>query len=102
MYKPATPLPWITEHDDRGTCFLRGSDMRPGNAIMNTRRYAGKINAAYIVQACNAYPRLVEMLREYIANDDAAIAGALAQGLPVLHIDLRQGRARALLRELGE
>jgi len=97
MYKPATPLPWITEHDDRGTCFLRGSDMRPGNAIMNTRRYAGKINAAYIVQACNAYPRLIEALDRlaYRLTMDARTADGITK-------DDAAATIRTLLRELGE
>ena len=66
--KPATPLPWITEYDERGTCFLRGADLRPGNAVMNTRRTAGKLNVAYIAHACNAYPQLVAALRALVKD----------------------------------
>ncbi len=69
--KPATPLPWLIEHDDRGTAFVRGSDMRPGNAVYNSRRTAGKLNAAYIVHAANAYPELVAALRKALNQLDA-------------------------------
>ena len=63
--KPETPLPWTTE-----------DAILPGTLQ----------DAAYIAHAANAYPKLVEALREVIAGRYEADAS----------------RARALLRELGE
>ena len=72
MNKPETPLPWWSntssiiprifgpEHGLRGN-----ADQVPAN---------GK-DAAYIVHACNAYPRLVEALRNAVADADRAQQG---------------------------
>ena len=100
--KPATPLPWITEYDERGTCFLRGADLRPGNAVMNTRRTAGKLNAAYIAHAANSYPALVEALHKLIPYAAQTCNGKpMHQAIHGHQMEVVQG-ATALLRSLGE
>jgi hypothetical protein len=78
--KPATALPW--EQDDEaqvcaGNLVVAVSYMRPADVADQ--------NAAYIVHACNAYPKLVAALR------------AVYDGVPLSRIN-----AGVVLRELGE
>jgi hypothetical protein len=66
--RPATPLPWPNEENTGGTRLIRGG-----------------LDAIYARHAANAYPRLVEALKN---------TGFKFGALP--------DEARALLRELGE
>ena len=84
-HKPATALPW--EVDEEATVCGNNS------AVAFTRRRESAYmdeDAAYIAHACNAYPKLVEALREAIGGMEDFGAG-----------DMRS-RAIAALRELGE
>jgi len=56
--KPATPLPWGTDKDGKR---LYAGDAAAYGCVAET---ASRQNAAYIVAACNAYPQLVEALRD--------------------------------------
>lgn len=63
----ATPGPW-----EAGEVLERGTVVRGHNMIIDCRHTPdkgcfGEHNAAYIVAACNAVPRLVEMI-EYLAG----------------------------------
>ena len=74
--KPETELPW----EDNGNEIVAASDRFCG--------IAGAVDgedAAYIVHACNAYPKLVEALKEVAASSYG-----------------QRHNAIALLRELGE
>ena len=96
--KPATPLPWRVASNISDT-RVAGSD---GIGVANTGGVSPRredhaecgANAAYIVAAANAYPRLVEALRDVQQHLDARYADT---GLDVI----RQQNA-ALLRDLGE
>lgn len=63
MTKPATPLPWDWMSNDKeggaGIVVLRSDGQ-----IEEVAADATRADAAYIVHACNAYPRLVAALRE--------------------------------------
>ena len=64
---PATPLPWRRATESRGTHRILSGDKLVGEAShYNEGAYA---NAAYIVEACNAYPRLLD--------ENAALRAAL-------------------------
>lgn len=88
--KPATPLPWSTEIHEEKWAYVRDADT---NLVLDGPKFSGLSleNAAYIVHACNNYPKLVEICK--------AAAGG--------HYQVRDGRftteaAVALLAELGE
>lgn len=80
--KPATPLPWRTNQVAKA---LGG-----GAILMLPEVTLAGQNAAYIAHACNAYPKLVQALRECL--------GAISnRECPTTH-----ERSSTLLRELGE
>jgi hypothetical protein len=85
-----TPLPWAV--DVRSALRVRSIADKDLNLTVASTGCSGLVrdqwenNARYIVHACNAYPRLVEVLRYY------AIPGMGDNG----------DKARALLKELGE
>lgn len=84
MNKPATPLPWR-----KSTTGLVCDQM----SVPILASESG--DAAYIVHACNAYPKLVEELRWWREECQSLISqGRMATGTPK--------RIAALLRELGE
>ncbi len=98
--KPATPLPWQQDDDT----YILGPD---GSSVLaptldgedRGECYEAQ-DAAYIVHACNAYPRLVEALGDILAvlshdPDNARLARAI-------YGNGAADKARALLRELGE
>lgn len=94
-HQPATPLPWrvspslpaeVQQESGIHTIGIMGMD--------------GAVNARYIAHAANAYPKLVEALREIeTINDESA-------GDCRRRMGTRRGNsivvARDLLRELGE
>ena len=92
--KPATPLPWIANGDEDHDFIIGGNpqEILADCSIGRVRPIEDKANAAYIVAAANAYPRLVQALKDALLLHDSADMRAL-----VLCSD-----ARALLRELGE
>lgn len=84
--KPKNPLPW--EPDEIGDT---GGENPVGvyNIYSERNRVAEYLNegdAKYIAHACNAYPKLVEALREMVAPSSVNASD----------------RARNLLRVLGE
>src|SRR5690606_35641585 len=76
--KPGTPLPWGISHGfaltdlDRAAHYVAGPDPKSVGIKIATPWIEGawdhddeaKANAAYIVTACNAYPSLLNGLRE--------------------------------------
>jgi len=93
--KPATPLPWLRAGRDADTrgIFLRSDFRKPAAYHVLVMGAPADQDAAYIVHACNAYPRLVEALRglwSHFKHDGSDEADALAKS------------ARALLRSFGE
>lgn len=83
-HQPATPLPWVFD-DARGV--IR---METGPHIANLTVRSGDADGPYLAHAANAYPKLVEALRELQATLGADF------------LDCPLGKARTLLRELGE
>lgn len=69
MTTPPSPLPWKVL--ENYIVALEGNLLCCG--VDNTHP-EGRANAAYIVQACNAYPKLVEAL-EKIAKDKTTCDG---------------------------
>lgn len=103
---PATPLPWHTQlgsesfyriHERRLVTSGRGLEGTHISKMMHDER--GEKDAAYIAHACNAYPKLVEVLR-MVAPIIERFAGEAEPQNSVL--DQRRDQLRALLRELGE
>ena len=84
--KPGTPLPWKVGclSPCRYPFYPIASGEHNVAQVQIYARGGSKIDAAYIVHAANAYPRMVEELRAALAT--AENAGAIT----------------ALLRELGE
>jgi hypothetical protein len=80
--KPATPLPW--QANDR--CIDTMGTEQP--ALATLCHGSPEQNADYIAHACNAYPKLVEALRNVMRSDKFKAAAEFD--------------ARLLLRELGE
>jgi hypothetical protein len=92
--KPATKLPWHLGLKQAERIVYDAT----GWAVCNATVYHGKEdagdcqkNAAYIAHACNAYPKLVEALREQISQ----YIGDFGPDHPATKI-------RVLLAELGE
>lgn len=84
-HTPATPLPWIADARaliarDNYTFAIVGN---PATEVVDDQS-----DARYIAHACNAYPRLVEAVRELLDWADSK--------------DQRVISIRAILRELGE
>lgn len=91
--KPATPLPWKVS----GLGYLSDGKKVLARTESAPTQYQQRIDlcmedAAYIAHAANAYPRLVEALRQMV--------GAMHQMDKGHHGDVLA--AAALLRELGE
>ena len=96
MHNPATPLPWVEALTGQiGTSVFDGAGRVV--ASTDTHRYtAGEReiqDATYIAHAANAYPRLIEALRDALTLIYSA--GDLAD-----HAEYARGDA--LLRLLGE
>lgn len=79
LREAATPGPWVA-----GEVLDSGTVVRGHNMIIDCRHTPdegcfGKHNAAYIVAACNAVPRLVEMLVfiASLASEDDESADAI-------------------------
>lgn len=94
--KPATPLPWHIEESSiirsGGKSLAKTYRGGQGNILADT-------DAAYIVHAANAYPKLIKALRKIIAGwnaipEDTQVPDSINDG--------RVEAAEALLRELGE
>lgn len=73
---PATPLPWIAHGDSADRMSIRQAEAGPSVASMFLTRNDAD-DAAYIVAACNAYPRLmaereqlIRVVRHFAAMPD--------------------------------
>lgn len=102
MSEPATPLPWEYDPDDEalyGTS--RVQDAQAYDYIGSTMSFTNESeDAAYIVHAANAYPQLVEALREHANGGHAKLCDA--RWVPDGPCQCAAGRARALLESLSE
>ena len=91
--KPAAPLPYRCDsHPEEDFAEILSSNDGP---VARTTHD----DAAYIVHACNAYPKLVEALR--VAADQIAYLQEISGNDKHGPLDALRD-ARALLRELGE
>ena len=66
--RPATPLPWELCHANNQRVRCKDGGAFLGVPVLDTRATygdMGKQDAAYIVHAANAYPKLVALLKEY-------------------------------------
>lgn len=120
-HKPATPLPWAFV--DNGMQIIAReapAQIRPVSVAHATRAHANYntnnalVDVAYIAHAANAYPKLVEALRETSARlrgaaHDARQGVSQRSGNPIEVYSERADayedqaiEADALLRELGE
>lgn len=81
--KPATPLPWNDLYDC--TAYGIGADGRAANV-------------KFAVHAANAYPRLVEALRQYVG----AVSSVNDPNDFSVKVKDEGHYARDLLRDLGE
>jgi hypothetical protein len=87
-HTPATPLPYFTNGPRHLQAQGRLGDIRPRVIAQFTPRDEYQQDAAYIAHAANAYPKLVEALREACFQFTDRVK--------------MMERHRALLRELGE
>lgn len=115
--KPATPLPWIVRslRNRPGECFVQGqrpADMAYAPEIMGDD-YEGfgggeakDKDAAYIVAACNEYPKLVEDRAKLVAalSDVLDALGALRKPHELTGYGISQDRAEEIcaVASLGE
>jgi hypothetical protein len=69
LSKNASPLPW---RYNQGDCFLDADcqEIRNpnGGAVANL---VSQANAEFIVEVCNAFPALLEILQQYSTKDEA-------------------------------
>lgn len=93
-HQPATPLPWTAYAMGDRIEVYQDDGQGNGDAINVTTR-DGQPNAAYIAHAANAYPKLVQALR------DAAEAIQNPMGARRSK-DGAAAAANALLKKLGE
>ena len=92
---PHSPLPWRTEqpkHDPQAWDVVAAA----GGVVDKLPWFGGKENAAYIVHACNAYPKLVQALLE------TQCACTPRERLSGHRADCSRADIDAILRELGE
>lgn len=92
--KPATPLPWRT--GDMYRTVFGPPNGNPAPQIVTLSGGPRRDDTAYIVRTANAYPQLVEALRELAYRCDGE-EGVRADGS-----NIQTMRAHGLLRELGE
>lgn len=89
-HTPATPLPWSHEIGTNANVLKRSE--REQQQIEPAQ------DVAYIVTACNAYPRLVERVNR-VAHWQPSVDD---ERLAVSALDREIYEARTLLREIGE
>ena len=67
-HQPATPLPWKAVQSDNGIFHVLNADGAPYDSGEIAICYGEEVKAApesaYIAHAANAYPKLVEALRD--------------------------------------
>ena len=117
-HKPATPLPWhrpleVCEAENAPSLmlvqpaayFVKCAPLDVAAIILMPafEKKAGaeaQKRATYIAHAANAYPRLVEALREFTLNYEGV--SAMADDSERTALDETRDTARAILRDLGE
>ena len=65
--QPATPLPWFPRMNTDGQCLISAHNGNGGFAFPLEASYGadnGKEDVLFVAHACNAYPKLVEALRQ--------------------------------------
>lgn len=95
--RPATPLPWHESVVLQDEYLLMGSDEGYTVQVADFESYSGpwttsRDDLRYAVRACNAYPKLVEALKEVYKFEEGIVETDRPQWIAV----------RLLLRELGE
>jgi len=99
-HKPATPLPWAMRQQYLCRAMSDGSiPVASSTPISFGSVNVRDLDAAYIVAACNAYPRLVAALRGVMTE---FVGDRGAHNLLGCDAGVVADYARALLRELGE
>ena len=94
--KPATPLPWTVGKYEFEGDSIKGADGETSFCQMRYYPWVEQGDFPYIVHSANAYPKLVEALRELMLRCDGA-EGVRADGS-----NIQTHNAHGLLRELGE
>ena len=102
--KPVTPLPWKYGEDKMGRKRIFGQEgIECARALWKAIKTKDERdqNAAYIVEACNAYPQLVFDRERLIRELKELADNALTHNSRGVHADSLIGRnVRALLAEL--
>ena len=97
-HSPATPLPWQAAAGGKDVYWLVNNPTEP-YAAKTVGEHAEQ-DAAYIAHACNAYPTLVERIRNsLLAHDEMDDDDGNG---PITCTCQQCGTNRALLRSLGE
>jgi len=92
-HTPATPLPFSVD-EQRYQIRIVGSKRNKTIAMTGRIDDETRQQSAYIAHAANAYPRLVEALRDMLAAEELVRADKA--------VEKAWGAAYDLLRELGE
>jgi len=95
---PGTPLPWISRawsQEERGIQSA-ASHPKTGKPI-HVSGAAGKMDARYIVTACNAFPDLLEALEELNAAISDGLCNAGSPGFDADRLDRAQTSASAAI-----
>lgn len=102
MVKPATPLPWaLMPHDETQITNMIGHSDPLYHAECNARkRPLAEDDAAYIVHACNAYPKLLRALSE--ARTQLAISTSVLAGQDKTRPELIVQENRITLAQIAE
>lgn len=90
-HKPATALPWAAIPGMKAIVVTDCDDSYDIAVVRDIGPHDNKANAAYIAHTANAYPELVEAMRNLLADADPDSANAGSQIA-----------AYALLTKLGE
>jgi len=86
-HQPATPLPWVLRATMYTWQVVANEDYQGPFVLMGNQHHEPhKDDVEYAAHTANAYPRLVQALRDLVE----------------CHDDAEARRARTLLRELGE
>lgn len=99
--QPATPLPWYSADEYICSQFqnMWVADCWPVNTPIS--RDQSHQNAAYIVEACDSYPRLLQEREKLIETVDTLIAHAKkSHGSDAYYVEIK--KAQALLSEIKQ
>lgn len=92
-HKPATALPWAVDHTPSGFEVVNEETLFTVARVPTSQRSMSprmmESNAAYIVHAANAYPQMIETLKDFILDHRNGLGPDVT-------------RLEALLRYIGE